>query len=123
MRCPEHAAALGQAVMRLKSISTAFLVAGAVLLKAPGWAQWLGDAKHGSVLVFSTCLPCHGVRKGEKSANPQAPSFTTIARIKGLSEKAINVTLQSPPHPMPKIRLDPQQRADVVAYILSLKAD
>jgi mono/diheme cytochrome c family protein len=107
--------------MHPKRISIAFLIVGAVLLNAPGLAQWLGDAKHGSVLVLSTCSACHGVRKGERSANPLAPSFTTIAQVKDLSEKAISVALQSPPHAMPKIKLDPQQRADVVAYILSLK--
>lgn len=109
--------------MHPKRISVAILIAGAVLLNAPGLAQWLGDAKHGSVLVFSTCSACHGVRKGEKSANARAPSFTTIAQVKGLSEKAVNTALRSPAHTMPKLRLDPQQRADVVAYILSLNAD
>jgi hypothetical protein len=47
----------------------------------------------------------------------------TIAETNGMSEMALNVALQTPHRAMPNIMLDPQERADVVAYILSLKGD
>jgi len=114
-----------QAVMHHKRrISIALMVAGAaVLLDAPSLAQELGDAKRGSVLALGTCAACHGVRKGEKSMNPLAPPFLAIAEVKGMSGIALNVALLSPHRAMPNIMLDSQERADVIAYIQSLKTD
>ena len=106
-----------------RRISIALMVAGATLLNAPAFAQELGDAKRGSVLALETCAACHGVRKGEKSINPLAPPFTAIAEVKGMSGIALNVALLSPHRAMPNIILDSQERADVIAYILSLKTD
>jgi hypothetical protein len=40
-----------------------------------------------------------------------------------MSEMALSVSLQTPHRAMPNIMLDPQERADVIAYILSLKGD
>jgi mono/diheme cytochrome c family protein len=97
-------------------------VAGAVLFGAPAGAQEYGDASHGSALALRVCVACHGVRKGENSPNPLAPPFTVIAETRGMSAMALNVALLSPHRAMPNIMLDPQERADVVAYILGLKA-
>lgn len=101
------------------------LVALVMLLNGPSLAQEFGDAKRGSVLALGTCAVCHAVSKGEvrSSINPVAPPFNTIAEIKGMSAMALNVALLTPHHAMPNIMLDPQQRADVIAYILSLKTD
>jgi hypothetical protein len=59
----------------------------------------------------------------EKSINPLAPPFLAIAEVKGMSGIALNVALLSPHRAMPNIILDSQERADVIAYILSLKTD
>ena len=40
-----------------------------------------------------------------------------------MSGIALNVALLSPHRAMPNIILDSQERADVIAYILSLKTD
>ncbi len=95
----------------------------AFLLSAPALAQDHGDAKRGSVLALGTCAVCHSVSKGGSSTNPSAPLFRTIAETKGMSEMALSVALQTPHHAMPNIMLDPQERADIIAYILSLKGD
>ena len=86
-------------------------------------AQDHGDAKRGSVLALGTCAVCHSVSKGGSSTNPSAPPFRTIVETKGMSEMALSVALQTQHHEMPNIMLDPQERADVIAYILSLKGD
>lgn len=39
-----------------------------------------------------------------------------------MSAMALNVALLTPHHAMPNIMLDPQERADIIAYILSLKS-
>ena len=95
----------------------------AFLLAAPALAQDHGDAKRGSVLALGTCAVCHSVSKGGSSVNPAAPPFRSIAETKGISEMALSVALQTPHHAMPNIMLDPQERADVIAYVLSLKGD
>jgi mono/diheme cytochrome c family protein len=69
------------------------------------------------------CVACHGVHKNELSNNPQAPPFSVIAATRGMSAMALNVALLSPHRSMPNIMLDAQERADIVAYILALKAD
>jgi len=95
----------------------------AFLLGTPALAQDYGDTKRGSVLALGTCAGCHSVRKVGSSANPSAPPFRTIAKTKGISAMALSVALQTPHHAMPNIMLAPQERADVIAYILSLKGD
>jgi mono/diheme cytochrome c family protein len=105
-----------------QSLITQGLVA-AFLLGTPALAQDHGDAKRGSVLALGTCAVCHSVSKNGSSTNPSAPPFRTIAETKGMSEMALSVSLQTPHRAMPNIMLDPQERADVIAYILSLKGD
>ena len=112
---------------RVDSVSTLSLIArglvAAFLLGTPALAQDHGDAKRGSVLALGICAVCHSVSKGGSSTNPSAPPFRAIAETKGMSEMALSVALQTPHHAMPNIMLDPQERGDVIAYILSLKDD
>jgi len=91
------------------------------ILSAPTWAQDYGEASRGSALALRVCIVCHGVRHGENSTNPLAPPFAVIAATRGMSAVALNVALLSPHRAMPNIMLDSQERADVIAYILTLK--
>lgn len=101
----------------------AAVTAGVALAGTPLRAQEFGDAGRGSVLALRVCIACHGVRPGEDSVNPQAPPFAAIAAAKGMSAMALNVALLSPHREMPNIMLDAGERADIVAYILSLKPE
>lgn len=103
--------------------SIALILAAATLPGSPVSAQEFGSATRGSVIARDTCVACHGVRKNEMSKDPLAPPFAAIADIKGMSAMALNVALQSPHRAMPNIMLGSQERADVIAYILSLKTD
>lgn len=96
-------------------------LAVAALCGAPASAQEYGDASRGSTLALNVCVACHGVRHGENSPNPLAPPFVVVAETRGMSAMALNVALLSPHRAMPNIMLDAQERADVVAYILTLK--
>ena len=102
---------------------TARGLVAALLLSTPALAQDHGDAKRGSVLALGTCAVCHSVSKGGASTNTSAPPFRIIAETKGMSEMALSVVLQTPHHAMPNIMLAPQERDDVIAYIMSLKGD
>ena len=107
----------------MKQISIVLMLTGGILFDVSALAQEHGDAKRGLTLSLQTCLPCHGVRKGGISMNPLAPPFANIATVSGMSAMALNVALLSPHRAMPNIMLAPQERADVIAYILSLKTD
>jgi mono/diheme cytochrome c family protein len=89
----------------------------------PGRTQESGGAKRGSTVALETCAGCHGVRRGERSLNPKAPPFGTIAEVNGMTAMALNVALLTSHPVMPNIKLEPQQRLDVIAFILSLKAN
>jgi mono/diheme cytochrome c family protein len=108
--------------MALNRISVLLPLAAAALSGTNAAAQEFGDAGRGSTLALRVCVACHGVRKGEGSVNPLAPPFTVIAEVRGMSAMALNVALLSSHRAMPNIVLEPQERADVVAYILTLKS-
>lgn len=84
-------------------------------------AQDEGNARRGETIALQTCIACHSVRRNDVSTNPLAPAFTSIAAIRGMSATAINVALLSPHRDMPNIMLEPQERADIIAYILTLR--
>ena len=109
-----HGTKVASLVIALSCIAT---------LAIPVHAQEHGDAGRGSALALHVCVACHGVRKEELSNDPLAPPFSAIAATRGMSAMALNVALLSPHRAMPNIMLDPQERADVVAYILTLRAD
>lgn len=93
------------------------------LLAAPAFGQDVGNTQRGLELAQSTCAVCHGTRKGEKSTNRRAPPFSAIAKVRGMSGIALNVALLSSHRSMPNIVLSARERADVIAYILTLKTD
>jgi mono/diheme cytochrome c family protein len=106
-----------------KSVLLWIALACAVPLVVPARAQDHGDAGRGAALALHVCVACHGVRKDELSNDPQAPPFSVIAATRGMSAMALNVALLSPHRAMPNIMLEPQERADIIAYILRLKSE
>lgn len=104
-------------------IVIALMVTVGALLDAPVFAQEIGNATRGWKLAFGTCAVCHGVRNGGKSRSRLAPTFSAIANVKGMSAMALNVALLSSHRSMPNIVLDAQERADVIAFILTLKTN
>jgi mono/diheme cytochrome c family protein len=113
----------GHYIRRISIVLAAVVAALAgVCASTQASAQEHGDAGRGAALAVGVCVACHGVRKGEASINPLAPPFTVVADVRGMSALALNVALQSSHRSMPNVVLDPQERADVIAYILSLKS-
>jgi mono/diheme cytochrome c family protein len=91
-------------------------------LTGPVSAQEMGDAKKGAALAQTVCSECHAVGNGEsRSPNTKAPTFTSVAGTRGMSEMALRVWLQSPHPTMPNLMLGEGEKDDVIAYILSLK--
>jgi mono/diheme cytochrome c family protein len=87
-----------------------------------GNAQQVGQPGHGLASAERLCAQCHAVQKGlAPSRNENAPSFQAIASAPGMTEMALSATLNTSHTTMPNIMLEPDERADIIAYILSLK--
>ena len=82
-----------------------------------------GDPRRGLAVAQDICAACHAIRKGERSTNANAPTFETIAAVPGMTTIALQASLQTSHTSMPNLILQADDRANVIAYIMSLKAD
>ncbi|MFO1163149.1 MAG: cytochrome c [Reyranellaceae bacterium] len=93
-----------------------------LLAAAPLQAQEGGDPQHGLGLARQVCSECHAIQAQQLlSPNSRAPRFPDLANTPGMTTTALMVALTTPHAGMPMFRLTPEQRADVIAYILSLR--
>jgi mono/diheme cytochrome c family protein len=106
----------------------AVLLLASAVLAASGpaivTAQEAGDVRAGRLVAQKTCAACHAVEGGQaRSPNPDAPSFTAIAAVPGMTTAAMLAALQTShrERTMPNLILPPDELRDVVAYVLSLK--
>jgi len=102
-------------------ISITLMVVVGALLDVPVFAQDIGNATRGWKLAVRTCAGCHWVHHEGKSGSLRAPTLTAIANTKGMSAIALNVALLTSHRSMPNIVLNAQERADLIAFILTLK--
>jgi mono/diheme cytochrome c family protein len=85
-------------------------------------AQVIGNPQGGAELANNVCAECHAVRERQLlSPNLRAPTFYEVANTPGMTAAALTVTLTTPHAGMPMFMFTPQQRQDVIGYILSLK--
>ena len=82
-----------------------------------------GHPQTGYDFAIGTCTPCHVVSPDQKSPIrfADAPDFRSIANAPGTTAIGLNIWLTNPHPTMPKLVLYPQEAADVIAYILSLR--
>jgi mono/diheme cytochrome c family protein len=101
--------------MKLPLVSVLVVAAATAVAQAQ-------DAQHGLTLARQVCAECHAVQAQElKSPNPKSPTFPELAATPGMTSAALTVALTTPHAGMPMFRLSAEQRADIIAYILSLK--
>lgn len=92
------------------------------MLAASAHAQDDGNPRHGLTLARQVCSECHAIEAQQlRSPNPRAPAFPDIAETPGMTNTALTVTLTTPHAGMPMFRLTTEQRAGIIAYILSLR--
>jgi len=85
-------------------------------------AQEIGDVANGRMIATTVCVACHAVAKGEfGSLDGGAPPFARLAGTAGMTSIALSAALLTSHKQMPNIILQPDERRDVIAYILSLK--
>jgi mono/diheme cytochrome c family protein len=107
--------------MRVRLIIPALTMA-ALLDSAPLLAQEASDIGHGREVAQTICSACHIVAKGQfVSPNSEAPPFPVLAATPGMTSIALTAALTTSHRRMPNIMLQPNERRDVIAYILSLK--
>jgi mono/diheme cytochrome c family protein len=83
----------------------------------------MGDAEAGHAFARKVCAECHAVEADAAvSPHPNAPTFTRIAAEPGMTETALSVILRNPHREMPDLILEPEERANVISYILTLKS-
>jgi len=71
----------------------------------------------------NTCSECHATQKGQLlSPNLRAPTFVEIANTPGVTAAALLLMLTTPHAGMPMFVLSPEQRQQIINYILSLKS-
>lgn len=102
----------------------ALMVALAVTagLSQTATAAEFGDVKRGTDTAGRLCSNCHALPDGaQATAADAAPPFITLAQRADLTEDALKTILSAPHGPMPVEALTRQDRADVIAYLLSLK--
>jgi mono/diheme cytochrome c family protein len=93
-----------------------------MLSAATGQAQELGNTQNGLGLAVDVCSQCHAIRRGEVlSPNFRSPAFAELASTPGMTSAALTVALTTPHAGMPMFMFTPEQRQDIIAYILSLK--
>ena len=104
----------------LKSVVAAIGISG--LLAMPSNAQEIGHSGAGLAEARRLCSQCHAVEKAETpSPRTDAPAFQDIAGTSGMTATALSAALNTSHQSMPNIMLESDEKADIVAYILSLK--
>lgn len=92
------------------------------LLAMPSNAQEIGHSGAGLAEARRLCSQCHAVEKAETpSPRTDAPAFQDIAGTSGMTATALSAALNTSHQSMPNIMLESDEKADIVAYILSLK--
>jgi mono/diheme cytochrome c family protein len=107
--------------MPVRPMLKLLFAAAAVILAWPVHSQD-GNVGRGAEIARSVCATCHVVVRGQPAVpNSQAPPFSAIASTPGMTSIALSAALMTSHRLMPNIILEPDQRRDVIAYILSLK--
>jgi cytochrome c len=85
-----------------------------------------GDIAAGHSFAREACSACHVV-EAEQQRIPKrifiAPGFRNIANRPGMTATALRVFLTTSHPKMPNPIVTPEQMADVIAYILSLRSN
>jgi mono/diheme cytochrome c family protein len=109
----------GVPIMIRRQILLAAVIAFPIAAR-PGTAQEVGSAGRGLVLARQVCAQCHAVEKQQaQSPNADVPAFREIASIPGMTAIALSAALNTSHQTMPNLILNPNERADIVAYILA----
>ena len=107
--------------MRVRSTLIMMFAAAAANIAWRAHAQE-GDVARGADIARTVCAACHIVVRGQAAPpNSRAPPFSMLANTPGMTSIALSAALLTSHRSMPNIILEPDERRDVIAYILSLQ--
>jgi len=75
------------------------------------------DVANGEALAKRWCAACHVVAEGQRTGNPDIPTFAAIARRPDLDATKLAIFLMAPHPVMPDMALSRNEAADLAAYI------
>jgi hypothetical protein len=109
--------------MKAKAQVAFIAVASATLLEpAAIVAQDVADVGRGREIARTICAACNVLSKGQiASPSSEAPPFPVLAATPGITTIALTAALLTSHRQMPNTVPQPDERRDVIAYILSLK--
>ncbi len=83
-----------------------------------------GDPVAGRIFAERECGDCHDIsREGDDYPLNTAPSFLDVATQRSTTGLSLRVFLRSTHRDMPDLILTQREQDDVIAYILSLRAE
>jgi mono/diheme cytochrome c family protein len=82
-----------------------------------------GNVAAGHAFARGACNPCHVVETEQRAPRLIiiGPAFRDIANTPGITATALRAFLTSSHPKMPNLILEPEEMANVIAYILSLR--
>jgi mono/diheme cytochrome c family protein len=82
-----------------------------------------GDVASGHAFAREACNACHMVEAEQRAPRLIAigPAFRDIANTRGITATSLRVFLTTSHPKMPNLILTPEETADVIGYILSLR--
>jgi mono/diheme cytochrome c family protein len=83
----------------------------------------VGNPQAGRAFALRNCTDCHLVspRQSTPPRVAKVPSFQAISRMRSTTEMSLRAFFATPHPNMPNFVLGPNDQADVIAYILSLR--
>jgi len=93
------------------------LVAGGLSASAATGAEI--DTKAGESIAHTYCAACHDV--GPTQAHAVPPTFFELAQDPATTETSLRFLLTHPHEAMPNLRLNADETAEIIAYVLSLR--
>lgn len=98
------------------------IVALSAVLTGGAQAQEQGNLEQGLRIARAECSECHLVEKvAGRSINSDAPTFTHVANVNGMTSTALIAALRTSHETMPNLIIKGSDVGDLVAYIMSLK--
>jgi mono/diheme cytochrome c family protein len=106
--------------LEMNHLSRAVSIIGPFLLCCePAFAQ---DVAAGEQLARAICIGCHEIEARPTPSIGAGPPFRGIARVRGMTQKSIEVYLSTAHEVMPNYVLTQKQIRDVAGYIIELRS-
>ena len=109
-------------ILIMAALASAFVMAACASAPlAPEQSE--GDLSAGQAYAMGTCVQCHNVtaRTRRLLGTFGAPDFYAVANAKTTTGVGLTAFLTTPHPTMPNLIIAPEDRRNVIAYILSLR--